>query len=304
MQVNQCTLKRSYEFSGKGLHTGKVARMVINPAPVGTGIRFCRTDIKGDNIIEALADYVSSTSRSTTIEKGDLAVVTIEHVMSALYGLGVDNAFIEIDNAEVPILDGSAKPYVDAIVPDGLLEQDMPRRYVVIDREIRVNDSQSGSEIVFTPADEESFDVTVDYGSKVVGVQTAHWDPSVDYASQIGVCRTFVFYHEIAFLFSRNLIKGGDVDNALVIVENPVPQEELDRMAALFNMRKLSRSESGYLDNVVLRFDNECARHKLLDLIGDLALTGVRLRAAVTAVKPGHGINSAAAKQIRNLINN
>lgn len=301
MQKKQHTLKRSYEFEGKGLHTGRVSRMVINPAPEGAGIKFCRTD-RGGSIVEALAENVTSTARSTTIEKDGVSVITIEHLMSALYGLGVDNAFIEIDGDEVPILDGSAKPYVDAIVADGLLEQDAPLEYYELKEELRVTDEESGSEVVFYPASQTSFDVTVDYDSKVLGVQEAHWDQGIDYAREIGKCRTFVFFHEIAFLFSKNLIKGGDVDNAIVIVEHPVVQDELDRMAALFKMPRLERNPDGYLNNVALRFPNECARHKLLDLMGDLALVGKRLKARVAAVKPGHKINTRAAKEMRRLI--
>lgn len=303
MQIKQHTLKRSYIFEGKGLHTGKMARMVVNPAPEGAGIRFCRVD-KGGAVIEALADYVTSTARSTTIEKDGISVITIEHLMSALYGLGIDNALVEIDGEEVPILDGSAKPYVEAIAADGICEQNAPREYYELKEEIRVSDAETGSELVFFPASRTSFDVTVDYNSKVLGVQTAHWDPDVDYASEIGKCRTFVFFHEIAFLFSKNLIKGGDVDNAIVIVEHPVVQDELDRMAVLFKMPRLERNADGYLNNVVLRYPNECARHKLLDLMGDLALVGKRVKARVVAVKPGHKINTVAAKALRNKILN
>ena len=303
MHMRQHTLKRSYIFEGKGLHTGRIFRMAINPAPEGAGIRFCRTD-KGGVIIEALADYVTSTARSTTIEKDGVAVITIEHLMSALYGLGVDNAFIEINGDEVPILDGSAKPYIDAISADGLMEQEALREYYNLDEEIHVTDAERGSEIIFYPAPETSFDVTVDYNSKVLGVQTAHWDPAIDYACEVGTCRTFVFFHEIAFLFSKNLIKGGDVDNAIVIVEHPVVQDELDRMAALFNMPRLVRNPDGYLNNVVLRYPNECARHKLLDLMGDLALVGRRVKARVVATRPGHGINTKAARILRDKILN
>ena len=224
--------------------------------------------------------------------------------MSALYGLGVDNAFIEINGDEVPILDGSAKPYIDAISADGLMEQEALREYYNLDEEIHVTDAERGSEIIFYPAPETSFDVTVDYNSKVLGVQTAYWDPAIDYACEVGTCRTFVFFHEIAFLFSKNLIKGGDVDNAIVIVEHPVVQDELDRMAALFNMPRLERNPDGYLNNVVLRYPNECARHKLLDLMGDLALVGRRVKARVVATRPGHGINTKAARILRDKILN
>lgn len=303
MQVNQHTLKRSYEFVGKGLHTGKPVHMTVKPAPEGTGIRFCRTDLEGSRSIAASVSYVSSTARSTAIECGDVVAITIEHIMSALFGLGVDNAMIELDAPEVPILDGSAKPYVDAICADGLVEQNAPREYFELKEEVRVTDEKSGAEIVLYPSDTTTFEVSVDYGSKVLGLQKASWTEGEDYAGEVAVCRTFVFFHEIAYLFSKNLIKGGDVDNAIVIVENPVAQEELDRMAELFNMPHLCRRDDGYLNNLTLRFPNECARHKLLDLIGDLALTGRRIRARVVAVKPGHGINTRTARVLSDLIN-
>jgi len=301
MQYQQ-TVKKPYSFEGKGLHTGKISKMTINPAPVGTGIRFRRTDIGEDAIIEALAEYVSNTSRSTTISKGDVSVVTIEHILSAMTGLGIDNVLIDIDNVEVPILDGSAKPYTDAILSDGLLVQDAPREYITLDREIEICDKASGSYVRITPADELSYQVTVDFKSKVVGVQTAQWKDGEDYAGEVGKCRTFVFFHEIEYLAKNNLIKGGDVDNALVIVEYPVTDEQVTNMANLFGVPKLAIREDGYLDNVSLHFDNECSRHKLLDLIGDLRLCGGFLKAKVTAVKSGHGINSRTAMAVRNYL--
>jgi UDP-3-O-[3-hydroxymyristoyl] N-acetylglucosamine deacetylase/3-hydroxyacyl-[acyl-carrier-protein] dehydratase len=273
--------------------------MTVCPAPVNTGIRFKRIDLGEDAYVDALAENVSSTARSTTISNGEVSAATIEHIMSALTGLGVDNAVIELNNVEVPILDGSAKPYIDAICPDGLECQDAPRKYVEIDKEYVIKDEKTGSEVRVIPADEPSFELTVDFNSKVLGVQKAQWDLNTDYAKEIGVCRTFVFFHEIEYLFANNLIKGGDVDNAIVIVEHPVSQEQLDKMAALFNMPKLTVSD-GYLSNLVLRFPNECGRHKLLDLIGDLRLAGGYLKAKVVAYKPGHTINTNIAKLIRN----
>jgi len=302
MQYQQ-TVRKQYSFEGKGLHTGKVSKITINPAPVGTGIRFRRTDIGEDAVVEALADYVSNTSRSTTISKGEVSVVTIEHILSALTGLGVDNVLIDIDNLEVPILDGSAKPYTDAILADGLQVQDAPRKYITLDRVIEVCDKASGSFVRIAPADELSYEVTVDFKSKVVGVQTASWKAGDDYASEVGKCRTFVFFHEIEYLAKNNLIKGGDVDNALVIVEYPVTDEQVTNMANLFGVPKLAIREDGYLDNVALHYDNECSRHKLLDLMGDLRLCGGFLKAEVTAMKPGHGINSRVAQEVRKYLN-
>ncbi len=298
MQLQQ-TVKKSYSFEGKGLHTGRVAKMTINPAPADTGIRFRRTDLGEDAYIDALAENVSSTARSTTISCGDASVSTIEHVMSALTGMGVDNAIIDIDNIEVPILDGSAKPYVDAIWADGFQQQDAPRRYVELTETVEIRNDEKGSVIRIEPAEEFSYDIKVDFNSRVLGVQNAHWDSSVVYPEEIGTCRTFVFFHEIEFLYNNNLVKGGDVDNAIVIVEHPVTDEQVARMSQLFNVPALKVREDGYLSNLVLRFPNECARHKLLDLIGDLRLCGGFLKAKVTAEKAGHGINTAAAKAVR-----
>ena len=298
MQLQQ-TLKKNYRFEGKGLHSGKVARMTLKPAPVNTGIRFRRTDLGEEAYVDALAENVTTTTRSTTIACGDASVMTIEHVMSALTGMGVDNALIDIDNVEVPILDGSAKPYIDAIWKDGFDAQDAPRKYIELDQTVEVSNPEKQSFVRIEPADTPSYDIKIDFTSKVLGVQTAHWDPSVIYADEIGLSRTFVFFHEIEFLFKNNLVKGGDVDNAIVIVENPVAQEQLDAMSELFNVPKLERREDGYLSNLVLRFPNECCRHKLLDLIGDLRLCGGFLKAKITAERAGHTINTATAKKVR-----
>lgn len=300
MQLKQQTVGKSYSFEGKGLHTGKVSRITVNPAPVDYGIRFRRTDIGEDAIIDAVAGNVSSTARSTTISKDDISVMTIEHLMSALTGMGVDNAIVDIDNVEVPILDGSAKPYIDAMWQDGkgIVEQDAPRKYLELASSVEIKNEETGAYVRIEPADVPSFDLTIDFNSKVLGVQSAHWDPSVTYAEEIGICRTFVFFHEIEYLFNNNLIKGGDVDNAVVIVEHPVSQEQLGRMASLFNVPMLGVRPDGYLDNITLRFPNECARHKLLDLMGDLRLAGGFLKARVTAYKAGHTINTRAAAAV------
>lgn len=295
----QQTVRKNYSFEGKGLHTGKVAKMTICPAPADTGIRFRRIDLGEDAYVDALAENVSNTARSTTISSGPASVSTIEHVMSALTGMGVDNALIDIDNVEVPILDGSAKPYIDAIWPDGFQQQDAPRRYVEVKEVIEVTNEEKGSVVRIEPADEFSYEIKVDFNSRVLGVQTARWDDSVVYAEEIGVCRTFVFFHELEFLFNNGLVRGGDVDNAIVIVEHPVTEKQVDRMSKLFDVPALTVREDGYLSNLQLRFPNECSRHKLLDLIGDLRLAGGFLKAKVTAEKAGHGINTRAAAKVR-----
>ena len=297
MQFQQ-TLKKNYSFEGKGLHTGKYAHMTVCPAPENTGIVFVRTDAENATVA-ALAENVSNTTRSTTISQNGVSVSTIEHILSALTGMGVDNAIIEIDNIEVPILDGSAKPYIDAIWADGFAQQSEPRKYIEIKETVEIVNEEVGSIVRIEPAEEFSYDIKVDFKSRVLGVQHAVWNPSVTYAEEIGVCRTFVFFHEIEFLFNNGLVKGGDVDNAIVIVERPVTELQINKMSELFNIPALTVREDGYLSNLQLRFPNECSRHKLLDLIGDLRLCGGFLKAKVTAEKAGHGINTTAAKAVR-----
>ena len=297
MQFQQ-TLKKNYSFEGKGLHTGKYAHMTVCPAPENTGIVFVRTDAEGATV-EALAENVSNTTRSTTISQNGVSVSTIEHILSALTGMGVDNAIIEIDNIEVPILDGSAKPYIDAIWADGFVQQSEPRKYIELKETVEIVNEEVGSIVRIEPAEEFSYDIKVDFNSRVLGVQHAVWNPEVVYAEEIGVCRTFVFFHEIEFLFNNGLVKGGDVDNAIVIVERPVTEQQINKMSELFNIPALTVREDGYLSNLQLRFPNECSRHKLLDLIGDLRLCGGFLKAKVTAEKAGHGINTNAAKAVR-----
>lgn len=297
--MNQRTLVNTYSFEGKGLHTGKYAHLNIKPAPANTGIVFVRTDAEGQPQIEALAENVSQTSRCTTISKGGVSVWTIEHLMSALTGLGVDNAYIELDNEEVPILDGSARFYVEAILKDGLEVQDAERNYITLSEPVEIKDETTGSYIRISPAEETDYELTVDFNSRILGVQTVHWDYDMDYAEQIAPCRTFVFFHEIEFLAANGLVKGGYVDNAIIIVEHPVKDEQISRLANLFDIPKLEVTGEGYLNNLTLHFPDECGRHKLLDLIGDLRLCGGFLRAKIDAYKPGHSINTAAAKIVR-----
>lgn len=303
MAEKQKTLKKEYIFEGKGLHSGIVTRMILRPSKENTGIRFLRSDIGPDAYIEAISDYVTHTQRGTTIEKGSIRISTAEHLLAAFNGLGIDNAIVELNNFEVPILDGSALPYTNAICKDGLAEQNAERVYYSITEPIRYKDEQTGSEITILPDEEFKVDLTIDFGSKVLGVQKFCYDKTVDFVSQVAPCKTFVFFHELEFLFKNNLIKGGDLENALVIVENPVQEEELSRMANLFNVDKIARLDSGYLDNVKLHFDNECARHKLLDLLGDFMLVGYRIKGMVIAEKSGHKINTTVAKLIREQIN-
>ena len=302
MIINQKTLSRTYIFRGHGLHTGKPVKMKVGPAPADSGIVFWRSDLGEDCKVRAFAENVSTTTRSTTISAYAFSVVTIEHIMSALTGMGVDNALISLDNDEVPILDGSARLYAEAFAGEPLVDQGVPRHYINLPEPLEVRDEKSGSWVRLEPSDRPSFDVTVDFDSRVVGVQSAHWDEDVDYALEIAPCRTFVFFHELEFLFKNNLIKGGDVDNAIVVVEHPVPQEKIRELGAAMNRPRLAVTPEGYLNTIQLHFPDEIGRHKLLDLIGDIRLVGGYLNARVTAFKPGHTINTMAAKAVRKLL--
>lgn len=301
MQTKQQTLKREYSFSGKGLHTGKLVNITIEPAPVNHGIKFKRIDLPHEEPIDALVDYVTTTARGTTLENGDVKISTLEHLMATFSGLGIDNALVLIDAQEVPILDGSAAPFVTEICKDGLRVQNAPRRYLEIKEKVVYKDNESGSEIIIMPDDHFSVDLMIDYNSKVLGNQYARLDENTNFADDIAPCRTFVFFHELEPLFKNNLIKGGDLDNAIVIVENPVLQKELDRLAGIFKVNTLERAPEGYLNHLKLRFGNECARHKLLDILGDFALIGYPIKAKVIAYKSGHNINTNVAKILRKI---
>ena len=298
--MKQRTLKKGYHFEGKGLHTGTYSHICIKPAPAGSGIKFIRTDI--GRSIPALAEYVSNTARCTLISEGRASVSTIEHIMSAFAGMGVDNAIVEVDNQEIPILDGSARFYVEAFAADGLAEQEAERRYFDIKESVELRHEATGSWIKVEPADRPSIDLTVDFGSKVLGVQKVHWDENVDYASEIAVCRTFVFFHEVQYLASMGLVKGGDVDNAIVVVEHPVPEDVVDALAVKIGHPGIKVLPSGYLSNITLNFPDECGRHKMLDLLGDMRLCGGYLRARITAYKPGHTINTDTAKAVQKIL--
>ncbi len=298
--MKQQTLSAEYRFEGRGLHTGKYAHLTLKPAPVGYGIRFVRTDAGVE--VPALASHITRTDRSTTLSAGDVSIITVEHLMSALTGLGVDNACVEIDNEEVPILDGSAERFVRAIAPDGLQAQDAERIWLEFDGPFEVCDERTGSRVRVEPADTMSFEATSDFNSRILGIQTAHWEGNSDYVAQIAPCRTFVFMHELEFLAARGLVKGGDVDNAIVIVEQPVSPERIENMCRLFGQPYLKVTPQGYLSNIKLHFPDECGRHKLLDLIGDMRLMGGFPKARISAFKPGHTINSLLSRAALNHI--
>ncbi len=295
--MKQQTLREEINFSGKGLHTGLQVKMCVKPAPANHGITFRRIDLEEAPEIPALGNYVTDTSRGTTIEINGVRVSTIEHIMSALWTLGVDNAQIDIDAPETPIMDGSAKEYAAEIERVGVVEQEAEREYYTVTEEVSFSIPEKGVEVRLLPAEKYDVDVAVDYNSKVLGKQQSHFAEGDNYRSEIAPCRTFVFLHEIMFLFNANLIKGGDVDNAIVVVEHPVTDEEVARLSALFNKKDIKVS-GGYLNNLKLRFENEIARHKLLDILGDLALLGRRIRGKVVATRPGHFANTELVKKI------
>ena len=303
MSSKQQTLNSSITFSGKGLHTGLSVTMTVNPAPANSGISFRRIDLEGTPSIPALADYVVDTSRGTTIAKEQARVSTIEHIMSALWTLGVDNAIIDINAPETPIMDGSAREYAAKIKEVGTIEQDAEREYYQVTEKMVYSIPEKGVVLVLYPNDEYNASVHIDYNSKVIGNQFATFEPNDDYESKIAPCRTFVFLHELEPLFKMNLIKGGDLDNAIVVVENPVSDEQIAHLKTIFNKEDI-RVTDGYLNNLELRATNELARHKLLDLLGDFALLGRRIKGSVWATRPGHYANTEFMKQLRVTVRN
>lgn len=302
MSQNQRTIGAPITFSGKGLHTGELVTMTVNPAPADSGIVFRRIDLKGAPEVAALAHNVCDTSRGTTIKSGKAKVATIEHILSALWTMGVDNATIDIDAPETPIMDGSAREYVAEIERVGTTEQDAPRNYFSVEEEFCFEIPKKGVKVVISPAEEYSVDVTVDYNSEVVGRQHFRYDSSVSYSEAIAPCRTFVFLHEIELLLKLGLIKGGSVESAIVVVEKPISDSTKKRICKVFGKDDIA-VERGYLNHQRLRFDDEIARHKLLDILGDLALLGRRIKGHVEALRPGHYANTQMAAQLENKIN-
>jgi UDP-3-O-[3-hydroxymyristoyl] N-acetylglucosamine deacetylase/3-hydroxyacyl-[acyl-carrier-protein] dehydratase len=298
----QHTLKSEIRLEGKGLHTGLDVELTICPANENYGIKFQRIDLPDQPVIDAVADYVTATSRGTTLEKNGVKVTTIEHLMASLWASGIDNALVKVNAPEAPILDGSAIKYMDAINSVGLLEQDAECIFYNIKEKTVFRNEESGKEIIIYPDDKFNVDVTIDFDSKVLNTQSARLKSLDDFATEIAPCRTFVFLHELEALHANNLIKGGSFENAIVIVENACDQNELQHLAKLFNKPTVERVPEGYLNNLKLRFMNEPARHKLLDLVGDLSLIGFRINGRIIAFKPGHQINTDVAKELRKSI--
>lgn len=297
--MNQHTIKKSVSISGIGLHTGKEVNMTFHPATPNQGVRFKRIDLEEQPVIKAEVNSVISTNRGTTIKRGDAQVSTIEHTLSALRGLGIDNVLIEIDGPEVPIMDGSSMPFVKILEHSGIEEQEEPREYFEVTEAISYKDEVTGTELLALPADGFQVTAMIDFNSPILGQQYAALESIDDYVKEIAPCRTFVFLHELELLMSQNLIKGGDLDNAIVIVDRPVAQEELDRLAEVLGRPKMAVDNEGILNTTELHFKNEPARHKLLDVVGDMALLGVPIKGKIVATKPGHTANVEFAKILK-----
>ena len=297
--MKQHTLKAPFSLEGKGLHTGLFIHANFRPAEENTGVRICRSDLDGRPTYEAIADYVTATERGTVLERGAWKVSTVEHALSALYAMGVDNCLIEVDAPEMPILDGSAKYYIQSIEHVGLQEQSAEQKLFVVTEPIEYI-SERGNKMVILPCDHYEAGVTVAYDSGILREQSAEIKDLADYKRELSAARTFCFVREIEPLLRMGLIKGGDLQNALVIYETPMSQEGLDYMTDKLGQPRLDASKLGYLSP--LNYPNEPARHKLLDLIGDMSLVGCRVQGKIAALRPGHTFNTQCAKRLRNKV--
>ena len=295
----QNTLAASFSLQGKGLHTGLDIQVTFNPAPENHGYKIKRVDLPEQPIIDAVAENVINTQRGTVIGKKDVVIGTIEHAMAALYASGVDNCLIEVNAPEFPILDGSSRFYTEEIQKVGLQEQNASKDFYIVKHKIEVKDEESGASIMILPDDTFSVNVLISFDSPVLSNQYATMNNVSEFASEIAASRTFVFVREIENLLQHNLIKGGDLDNAIVIYDQKVSQESLDKIADMMNQPHKNVQDLGYINNKPLMFDNEPARHKLLDVIGDIALIGKPIRGRVIATHPGHSINNKLARIIR-----
>ena len=297
--LKQNTLKGSFSLSGKGLHTGLDLTVTFNPAPENHGYKIQRIDLEGQPTIDAVADNVAETQRGTVLSKNGVKVSTIEHGMAALYALGIDNCLIQVNGPEFPILDGSAKYYVQEIDRVGIEEQNAVKDYYIIKHKIEFRDEETGSSIIVLPDDNFSLNVLVSYDSTILPNQFATLENMANFKDEIAASRTFVFVREIEPLLSAGLIKGGDLDNAIVIYERQMPQENLNKLADVMGVPHIDASKLGYINHIPLVWPNECARHKLLDIIGDLALIGKPIKGRIIATRPGHTVNNKFARQLR-----
>ena len=298
----QKTIKNEVTLSGVGLHTGNKVTMTFKPAPINHGYAFVRIDLEGEPVIEASAEYVVNTQRGTNLEKRGVFVNTSEHVLAAVTALDIDNIIIEINAAEPPIMDGSSKHFVDALEKAGIEVQDADREEYVVKDIISYKDEESGSEIILMPSDTYQITTMVDFGTKVLGTQNATLDSLSDFKTEIADARTFSFLHELEMLLDNDLIKGGDLNNAIVYVDKEISEETMLKLKRAFKKEHLTVKPNGILDNLTLRWANEAARHKLLDVIGDLALVGTRIKGKVIANKPGHLVNTVFAKKLQKIV--
>ncbi|MFT6799184.1 MAG: UDP-3-O-[3-hydroxymyristoyl] N-acetylglucosamine deacetylase [Nonlabens sp.] len=301
-EFKQTTIKGEITLSGVGLHTGKEVTLVFKPAPENHGYAFQRVDLEGNPVIEASANYVTDTKRGTTLDKRGVQINTCEHVLAALVGLEIDNCLIEIDSSEPPIMDGSAKFFIEALEKAGRVEQDQFREEYVVQENIYYKDEETGSEIILMPADSYQITTMVDFGTKVLGTQNATLHKISDFKKEIASARTFSFLHEIEMLMEHGLIKGGDLNNAIVYVDKELSDKTTESLKKAFKKDNITIRPNGILDNLELHHPNEAARHKLLDVIGDLALIGHRIRGKVIATKPGHFVNTQFAKKMSKII--
>ena len=300
--AKQRTIANEVTLTGVGLHTGEKVTMKFVPATENHGFAFKRVDLEGEPIIEADANYVVNTQRGTNLEKRGVKIQTSEHVLAALVGMDIDNVLIELDAPEPPIMDGSSKFFVEAIEKAGIVEQDAEREEYVVTEVITYKDEASGSDITLIPAEDYKITTMVDFGTKVLGTQNATLEKIADFKSEIADARTFSFLHELEMLLENGLIKGGDLNNAIVYVDKEISAPTMKKLEKAFNKKKLSVKPNGILDNLTLHQPNEAARHKLLDVIGDLALAGTRIKGKVIANKPGHYVNTQFAKKLSKII--
>lgn len=295
----QKTLAASFSLQGKGLHTGLDIQITFNPAPENHGYKIKRTDLEGQPVIDALAENVTCTQRGTVLSKNGVQVGTIEHAMAALYAYEIDNCLIEVNAPEFPILDGSARFYAEGIQQAGTVEQNAPKDYYIVKHKIEVKDEETGASLMVLPDDNFSINVLISFNSPVLSNQFATLNNLSEFPTELAASRTFVFVREVEMLLQNNLIKGGDLDNAIVIYDQKIPQESLDKLADMLNIPHKNVQDLGYINNKPLVFDNEPARHKLIDVMGDLALIGKPIRGRIIATRPGHKINNQLARMIR-----
>jgi UDP-3-O-[3-hydroxymyristoyl] N-acetylglucosamine deacetylase/3-hydroxyacyl-[acyl-carrier-protein] dehydratase len=302
MSKKQKTIKEKVSLSGVGIHTGKTVNMTIRPAPINHGFAFRRIDLEGAPIIEAKVEYVVNTQRGTNLEKNGVQIQTSEHVLAAAVGLDIDNLLIELDSPEPPIMDGSSKYFVEALEKAGIEDQDAEIEEYVVKEIISFKDEITGSEIILMPSDNYEITTMVDFGTKILGTQNATLEKISDFKEEIADARTFSFLHEIEMLLENDLIKGGDLNNAIVYVDKELSSGTMEKLKKAFKKENISIKPNGILDNLTLHWANEAARHKLLDVVGDLALVGVRIKGKIIANKPGHLINTQFAKKLAKII--